>query len=733
MLAGAELVQRDVKTATFVEIAALLILLPAASIFFGLLLPRVLEKIARPGRLSFEWIGGGLALAFPLWRRGNPPIRSFGFGVVLAALVAVAIIRFRSSPRARRLLTRTGRRDVFIVFFTGVAWELARLAGPNPAPRLSSDVLTDVAAVGFLAAVLVGLIARWRRDRGSAWREIAAAAWIPLGLSSVALLAWRLAPPLLFLGLAGPALSPWIPPFRRRRLILPAAGMFVLAAAVNIYYQPSSRVDLFEDGHSLAFAHEYLRGATPFLDTYPVHGLGMDGGADYLAFRLMGANLGTSGLRRAIFTAASLTLLAGLSVATLDGPVWGGLGFLLALSICPFVSERTLVAYAALLVLVMGLRRKSGRLILVAGALAGLAIFFALDWGVIVLLGGTAGLLLAGVVMRRWKPMFNFVEGALLSIVPLLLLLMKARALAPFLNASFVELPRSILQTWGLPVPSIAGGIRAQRTLDSWIASAASPPAPAEILLFGLVVACTVLGWKLVSGGTPDLRIVCLIAVSAFALRGMFGRADGGHIELYGALVGIPGAWLVRLAIRSRRAALVLFSLAPLVLILHPLQTVDMELSAVTASAHARADHAAGAARSVAAGGEVLPRDQAEVLDRLRAYMDQVLPPGDTFFDFSNSPALYFFMDRRMPIPFLASPFYETEAAQQAVITRLSERQPGLALLPRAGKDREFDGVPNDVRAPRVAEYIARNYVDTMTIGPYEVWKRAASGTAVRR
>src|SRR5215470_7221109 len=84
---------------------------------------------------------------------------------------------------------------------------------------------------------------------------------------------------------------------------------FLFSSGWTIHYQPGAPVDLFEDGQPLANAATYLQGGHPYLQTYPVHGWGADGGLDSLFFRVFGPSLQTFRVRRAIVTALALTAL----------------------------------------------------------------------------------------------------------------------------------------------------------------------------------------------------------------------------------------------------------------------------------------------------------------------------------------------------------------------------------------------------------------------------------------
>ena len=86
-----------------------------------------------------------------------------------------------------------------------------------------------------------------------------------------------------------------------------------------------------------------------------------------------------------------------------------------------------------------------------------------------------------------------------------------------------------------------------------------------------------------------------------------------------------------------------------------------------------------------------------------------LLAPGQTFFDYSNEPALYFLMNRTPPIRHGIVPFYEPEAKQREVIAALERIKPPLAILSGGSFDAP-DAISNRDRTPLVATYLDRAY-----------------------
>src|SRR5262249_6318605 len=235
---------------------------------------------------------------------------------------------------------------------------------------------------------------------------------------------------------------------------------FLFSSGWTIHYQPGTPVDLFEDGQPLANAATYLQGGHPYLQTYPVHGWGADGGLDSLFFRVFGPSLQTFRVRRAIVTALALTALGLCSFSLFENLRWAAVALAACLCFCPFVSERQTLALLALALLLRAARRESRLLWLVAGMVSGAALFFSLDFGLIALSAGLCSGLALSVLWKEreqrpnLQPVFRFVSGILLGAVPFLALLAGEGALRAFFRISFCEIPALVSETWGLPAGS---------------------------------------------------------------------------------------------------------------------------------------------------------------------------------------------------------------------------------------------------------------------------------------
>jgi hypothetical protein len=211
--------------------------------------------------------------------------------------------------------------------------------------------------------------------------------------------------------------------------------------------------------------------------------------------------------------------------------------------------------------------------------------------------------------------------------------------------------------------------------------------------------------------------------VAAFAMRGVLGRADDVHLWNYAVFAGVPAAWLLRRAWRStaRGALFALLAVAMLVR-LHPFRRVEETLQAAVAAADPKARE--GSREAPRSGGEPIPAGQARDLAAFREAIDARLSPGDTFFDFANQPALYFFADRVPPVRFHTVAQYESPEKQREVIDALEAKKPPIAVWTQTFYS-NLD-VANAERAPEVLRYLAEHYEWDVTVGPWRLAKRKA-------
>jgi len=110
----------------------------------------------------------------------------------------------------------------------------------------------------------------------------------------------------------------------------------------------------------------------------------------------------------------------------------------------------------------------------------------------------------------------------------------------------------------------------------------------------------------------------------------------------------------------------------------------------------------------------------------LRKFFDAKLHPGDTIFDFSNSPTLFFVVLRLMPASrFIHVSMAIQEEAQQEVVKDLDKTRPAYVIYHSDGGLGDWDGIPNEVRHYVIAHYINLHYVYERTLEGSVIFRRA--------
>jgi len=508
----------------------------------------------------------------------------------------------------------------------------------------------------------------------------------------------------------------------RWALALVAVAMF--AVACRLWPPQRGPLDLFEEGQILSAVSVYLAGGIPYRDTYPVHGWGTDGGVDAAAARLFGDTVEVMRTRRAVWGALGVSALALGSWALFRRPLWSLTAFVLALCLCPFPSERQAPAFAGLAALIAAAQSGRRRAWLGAGALGAAVLFYALEYGGFLLAAGALTIGTAAILERRYREGqtagLAFLGGAILGSAPFLAMLAWHGAFIEFLRTSFVQVPATIEDVWGLPAPSAIPLLRHGNAsaLAEALLRAAHVPWLFHATILASAAALLLLRSRHPGWSRTDRAALAATWFSVIAMRGALGRADFGHLVMHGVFAALPASWLLFRAAHARHARWLLAPAlaAGLVVAVRPLWLGGVVLSSLRGQGRV-------CERPLGDRGR-LPCAQADDLSSLRAWIDREIQPDETFFDFGNEPALYYLLERRPPIRFPCVPCYESEAAQREVIAAIEREKLPLAILASGSWYDNFDGVQTRVRAPLVAEYLDLNYEPIARIGPRTIGRR---------
>jgi hypothetical protein len=695
------------------EAMAACVLLPGLAALLAR--PLALRLAARDSAPWVSWLAAGCWGA-GLWARLATSTSLTT--LVLTGLAPMVLLALRRRPLA------SSRYDLllaptFLVAFHGLVDALPGLPVPETA-------LAAAAAVALLR-LLVGLVPRPGRPP----------AWWCFALAPVAQLlhvhalhaerAWA-APlaPALATGsvLALAFLARWDEgrALRWRRLVAFAAlPLFAVAlpASSGRWWEPLL-VNLFEDGHHVMPAAEMLRGERLYRDAVPGHGALADGGISWAAMRLFGERLDVALLAdHYLGTLDSLAAYA-LGFAATGSPM-AGLGTLLFAQAAPSGAAwlRTAASLGAVAFAMAAARRRDPRRLLGAGACVAAAFLTSLEMGLYAAAVVLLAALRAGTWAARGRWLVAAAAGGLAVAVPAGLVLLARGTLDDMARVTGEMLSLGPVYVLGLEwlEPALGG----RWALPEAVRLLAEPAAAGTFLWAAAVVATAAgLAASPLRGRRPLEPLLLLggwVAVAGFSL------AERHHEYFtFGLwpLLAVATAVLLRSRRPARRVGGVAAVLALLV-VAGPSQRLWVEAH-VQREAEPPAAYASlpGVPR---AGAALFAVEDRRLVEGARRALDELLGPGETFYDFVDRPILYFLLDRPSPVRQPEVAFYQGREAQLEVVDRLrgdDTVRAALVGVPMA----PIDEVPNCRRAPHVWWHLDREFRRAWAADGIEVWQR---------
>ncbi|MFO7880504.1 MAG: hypothetical protein R6V52_10745 [Bacteroidales bacterium] len=102
------------------------------------------------------------------------------------------------------------------------------------------------------------------------------------------------------------------------------------------------------------------------------------------------------------------------------------------------------------------------------------------------------------------------------------------------------------------------------------------------------------------------------------------------------------------------------------------------------------------------------------------------IPEDRTFYDFSNTPALYYITGKEPPVYFIHQLAAGTQSLQEKELERLKSMDVPLIVYSHVPPDwwDNTDGIPNGLRFYKIAEYLYQQYEPWKIAGGYAVWKQ---------
>jgi hypothetical protein len=510
---------------------------------------------------------------------------------------------------------------------------------------------------------------------------------------------------------------------RTRYLALPAAA--VLYTHILAGY-PTPVFNLFEHGFGLINASEMLRGRVLYRDVVPTHGPLADGIIDWLGMKLGGPTLGAALTAR--YFVALLTPLACFAAAA---AATGSLEVaLLAVVGATFVSPSSVNALAELSPLLFlravpsifsaaaaafSLRKRATRWLLAAGALAAVAWFTSIDFGLYaVAVAGFAAFRFSRSWSGRAAALTRVLGGFAAVVLPVLVWLAIRGLLGAYLRVTFLEVPAlSSAYTIGFPGSGDCCGSRG--------AVAALLAATHDAAVFPFVswiaVVVALAATLAASPFGSSRRAGPLLVLCAWIVCAGMSFAERKHLYflpllpvLFGSLLWNawrdrrPGRWprpatagaVLLAVIATGGGAHVLAAMPDAVRDRHDL--VEEQLAPWPAVPRA--------------AGVLLRKEDIARLELIRDALAKSAPdPGTTFFSFTNVPSLYFLFDRAVPVRYPEVPMFAPPAVQREILAALqNDRSVRVALVSFPFWADRIDGIPNAARAPQVFDYLRRNF-----------------------
>jgi hypothetical protein len=687
--------------------------------FAGLLiLPIVMPLLLRPLFRRMEdaqpWARNAVigAMLFAVWIAAAT--RAILWTVIPAALAIAVFFALR------RVAMRFTRHDLILL----PAFLTTFMALIDVGVGGMEGVVTYALAIVMAVRLAVGFL---RLPLAPAFAFLAAA---PLGLLLQTSLFTRQVRHLGWPTLAAVIVTPFILRFllrnRRHAMLLLAfvaypviAWSYVDATSLSTA-EGRSRINFFEDGHSLLPASEYLRGERAYRDILPGHGLIEDGLLDYVTMSITDDTAGKAMRGRKVAGQFNAVAVYAVGAALTGAPEAGMLALFLGLMTDTATPVfRVLPALVTLALIIAAVRRRRPRLLTYAGFASVIVGLTSLDFAAYTFVTLVVATLRFGTMRKR--ALRSMLIGCCAAAVPLFASFAVLGILDDFVAGTFREV-LSLGPVYSLTMFVVPGPFSARPGFPDVLPAIFQLQAIREMIWFAAVLFLGSLITRRMKRRTEPLLMLALwIALS--------GVSYVERHHLYFEFV-IGCALVALLWLLVRRRSILATSLACILAVaLAALAMPTAHLSVVAYIRNVRGpidDNYIAMDQLPRARGALFNTADVALVSTVQRYADTRLAPNETFFDFTNRGMLYFLLDRDCPIRQYEVAFYEPEARQRAVIAAL-ERQPHVraALVPPPENDRtQVDGVPNQLRAPLVWQWLEQNFEPELQEGEVVMWRR---------
>lgn len=505
----------------------------------------------------------------------------------------------------------------------------------------------------------------------------------------------------------------------------------VILTYVNVVHSyPDGKpvVDFFEDGHGLLPASEMMAGELPYRDITPGHGLLTDGLIDLASLQIRGESIGKVLRTRHLIFSLNGAATYALGFAATGSPVAGMAAFALSFS-SPLGSPmwwRTIPAFFALAFAVSAIRLRSARRFRWSGFLLVLTGLTSLDFAFYSLVTVLVAAARFGGGAEKRKAFKELTQGVAILVLPLLAVAVILGIADDFFRVTFGELlGHSAAYTLG--INAIPNRLRELTSFPEIIGKILEPRSNV-FLVWAIAV--------VISGAGIGLNVLRakrrtdpLFLIGLWIGLAGISFAEREHLYIWFAFpsFAVAGLWIL---LRSRKSPhRVAAGILGALLVVLATPTSHLMDAGENRRATERAVVELSTYRALPRAHDAwFRRAMARRLDIAQRYTAQ-LNPHETFFDFSNTPLLYFLLDRRSPIRQVEVPQYESTELQQEVVGRLeSDRSVRAVLVAFPHGDGpgivDMDGVPNRERAPLVWSWIQQHFRPDFAEDGVEFWRR---------
>jgi hypothetical protein len=509
-------------------------------------------------------------------------------------------------------------------------------------------------------------------------------------------------------------------------IVYPVAALMYLSATSHLAAEGHPHADLFENAHNLTPANELLRGEMPYRDIITAHGLVQDGLLDSWIMRTGEVTAGRVLETRGVISSFNSVAVYALAACVTGSPDLGILTYFLgAVMGTSGGTLRVLPALVSLALLTAGVRRRNARLIGLAGAGAVIAALTSLDFGAYTFAALIAGVWRFGrAAALRAAAIGVAVAGAIAAISFALF-----RILDDFLRVTLFEI-LTLGPVYTLRPFAPTTSLKTRRFFPDVMASLLDRDGFLYIVWIICLLALVVIvsGWR--RGGVWTRRrgimealIVVLVWIVATAIS--YAERNNLYFQYVVPVVLVATAYLLT---RARTATSRLAGAAVIAIALIAAQPTHylIVLSMLRRAQGPMAPNLVEVKTPRRAAGALYTARDAETMRIVSDYVSRTLAPDETFFDFTNRGALYFLLNRDVPIRQVEVAFYQTEERQREVIKRITANpKVRLALVPAPGDPTVLlDGVPNETRAPMVWAYLRTHFRPAFEHDNVVFWER---------